>query len=731
MSSGFARISLSSTIIVFYVFTAFAQLKKLTLEDIWQSNKLQMRSFEGFQWMKSGKSYSKLIDAKDGYEINEYDLLTDRKMKTIVRSTQLVTAIDSLPLAIDEYSFSPDEAKILIKTHTEHIYRYSEKALYFIFDRKTKTIFYVSKRQKVGNVSFSPDGKKLAFTKDNNLYIKDLSTQTEIAITNDGEYNKIINGHSDWVYEEELELTRAYEWSNDSKKIAFFRFDESQVKDYNIQIWGKLYPQDYKLKYPKAGEKNAEVSILLYDIDTKTTTTLINGKNNDQYIPRINWTQQPDILSVRVLNRNQDSLSIVHFDISSSKANPILTFTSKDYVEIDDNFQYLKVDNSLMVTNENDGFRHIYRYAVDGKLIKQITKGEWEVSEIVGIDEAKGLVFYTSKEASSTEKQLYVIDFEGNKKKRLSVGEGEHTIVMNENANFYLDYFFEINKLQVALYNSDGKKLKDLEQNISFQNNWSEYEKGKFEFGEFAISTTTSLNFWTLKPANFDSTKKYPIFMFLYGGPGSQQVLKSWNGRNRLWFELLAQKGYIVACVDNRGTGGKGAEFKKLTTRQLGKFETEDQIDFAKYMGSKPWVDSNRIGIFGWSYGGYVSSLAILFGADVFKMAIAVAPVTSWRFYDSIYTERFLKNPQDNTLGYDAYSPLQNANKLKGKYLLIHGTGDDNVHFQNAVEMENALIKAGKQFDSFYYPNRNHGISGGNTRMHLYQMMTTFIEKNL
>lgn len=708
-----------------------AQLKKLTVEDIWQNNKLQMKSFPGFQWMKSGKSYSKMVETIEGYDIIEFDVVTDKKIRTIVKSSQLKLGKDSLTLDIDEYSFSPDESKILLKTSIEPIYRYSDKANYYMFDRKSKVLFYIAKNQKIGNVSFSPDAKYLAFTKDNNLYFKDLTTQSEQAITNNGEKNKIIYGHSDWVYEEELELIKAYEWSNDGKKIAFYSFDESDVKEYNMQIWGKLYPQDYKFKYPKAGEKNAEVSIFTFDIDTKKTKIILDGKSKDQYIPRINWTSQPDILSIRILNRNQDSLSIVHLNVDTDDKKLFQVFTSKNYVEVDNNFQYLAADNSLIVTNENDGFRHIYKYNSKGELSKQITKGNWEVSEIVGIDEKKKLIYYTSKEASSTEKQLYVIDFEGSNKKRLSQDEGEHTIVMNENQSFYLDYFSSKNSYEVVLYNASGKKIKVLEDNSEFNANWNQLEKGNLSFGEYELTNETKLNYWMLKPANFDSTKKYPVFVFLYGGPGSQQVLKSWNGRNRLWFEMLAQKGYIVACVDNRGTGGKGAEFRNITTKQLGKIETEDQINFAKYLGSKSWVDASRVGIFGWSYGGYMSSLALLFGADVFKMAIAVAPVTSWRFYDSIYTERFLKNPTDNAKGYDEYSPLQNVEKLKGKYLLIHGTGDDNVHFQNAMEMQNALIKAGKQFECFYYPNRHHGISGGNSRLHLYQLMTNFIEKNL
>lgn len=719
-------------LIAIYSFSsvAIAQLKKLTLEDIWTKNTFQIRFFDGFQWMKLGNTYSKLIETKSGYEINQYHIVTGKKLKTIVKSLQLISENGSQPLDIDDYSFSSDESKLLIKTNTTSIYRYSQLAVYYMFDIGTQKLIPISNYEKIGNATFSPDSKKIAFTKANNLYYTKLLSLEEVAITATGEKNKIIHGHSDWVYEEELELIRAYEWSRDSRKIAFLTFDESEVKQYNIQKWGDLYPKDYTFKYPKAGEKNAEVSVSVYDLEERNTKLVLDGKGKDQYIPHIYWTQDVDILSIRLLNRNQDSLSIFHFNVNSFVGKVFKTFSSKDYVEVDDNLKYLKSDNSLITTNENDGFRHIYRYGIDGKLVIQITKGEWEVTEIVGIDELNKLIFYTSNETSSLENQLYVIDYEGNNKKKLTTISGTHHIDLNENCSYYVDYFSNINIIETALFKIDGRKIKDLETNKEFQSKWAMYDKAKFEFGIYSTSIT-SLNFWTMKPSNFDSTKKYPVFMFLYGGPGSQQVLNSWNGKNRLWFEMLTQKGYIVACVDNRGTGGKGTAFRNCTTRQLGKLETEDQINFARYLGSKSYVDSARIGVFGWSYGGYMSSLCVLLGAEVFKMAIAVAPVTSWRFYDTIYTERFLKNPSDNAKGYDAYSPLKNAEKLKGKYLLVHGTGDDNVHFQNAMEMQNELIKAGKQFDSFYYPNKNHGISGGHSRLHLYQLMTNFIEENL
>ena len=718
------------TLILFFILTysiVKAQTKNITLEDIWQKNTFQMKSFEGFQWMKSGKSYSKLIETKSGFEIAEFDVVTGKKLKVIARN---ITYPDSNKLiAIEEYSFSVDETMLLIATDNVPIYRYSQKAHWYLYHLKNKRLVPLSGGEYVENATLSPDGNWVAYTKNNNLFVANVSDGKELPITTNGEKNKIINGHSDWVYEEELELIKAFEWSPDSKKIAFYSFDESQVKEYNMQLWGDLYPQDYKFKYPKAGEKNADVSLHIFSMVDNTIKTVFDGKYKDVYVPRIFWANA-GTLAFTVLNRNQDTLSIYHVTGGVAKPRLITFFASKDYVEGDATLLYNENDKSFLCTAETDGYRHIYLYDSTGKLLTQVTKGNWEVTEIVGIDYQVKKIYYTSKEASVAENHLYIIDFEGKRKQRLTTVAGVHQITMNSTASYYIDYVTNTETHAVYLHKSDGELVKTLEDNAPFNKLWSEYAHGKTTFGKQYINTDT-LNYWLLKPAEFDSTKKYPVLVFVYGGPGSQQVLNSWNGRNRLWFELLLQKGYLVACVDNRGTGGRGAQFRNITTRQLGKLETEDQIGFAKFLSTKQYVDKNRVGIFGWSYGGYMSSLCLLLGADIFKMAIAVAPVTSWRFYDSIYTERFMKTPQDNAKGYDDTAPIKLAHLLKGKYLLIHGTGDDNVHFQNAVEMQDALIKAGKQFDSFFYPNKNHGISGGNTRYHLYQLMTEYIEKNL
>ena len=717
-------------------FILFAQPPNLiTLEDIWTKNTFQIKGFEGFNWRKDAHQYSKLIPAENtnNYSIDVFDVLTGKKLKTLITSTQLTYKGDTLPLEIDEYTFSPDETKLLIKTKTESIYRYSTKAVYYVYDLKFSTLLLLSGGMKISYATFSPDGNKVAYCKNNNLYYTDFTLINEgIKITNSGKKNEIIHGSSDWVYEEEFELVKAFFWSPDSKNIAYYTFDETNVKEYNMQIWEGLYPKDYKFKYPKAGEKNSEIIISVYSLENGMSDIVFDGKGKDIYIPRIGWTTDTNLLSIRWMNRNQDTMKVYHANIPTKELKLIKTFKDSNYIEVDDNFYYLKDNQGFICASEEDGFRHIYRYDIKGNKIKQLTKGEWEVSEISAIDEVNNKIYYTSKEISSVELHLYVIDYEGTNKIKLTKLSGVNQSEINPSCSFFVNSNSSQKGLIITLNaTKDGKQLNTLEDNATFTKKLNEYALGDLEYKEFTNSTKDKLNFWVLKPVEFDNTKKYPVLMFVYGGPGSQEVLRLWNRKNYLWFQMLAEKGYMVVCLDGRGTGGKGSAFKKSTTKQLGKLESEDQIEFAKYLRSMPYVDKSRIGIWGWSYGGYLSTLCLLLGNDVFKLGIAVAPVTSWRFYDTIYTERFLKTPQDNTAGYDNYSPIQHADKLKGKYLLIHGTGDDNVHFQNAIEMQDALIKAGKQFDSFFYPNKSHGIGGAGTRLHLYQMMTDFLDKNL
>ncbi|RDC65356.1 S9 family peptidase [Adhaeribacter pallidiroseus] len=711
------------------------QKQKITLEDIWQKNTFAAKTVSGVDWAQDGRYYTSMVanNQSNATDIIRYNVTTGQPVATVVAGQDLKIAGSDKPIDFEEYTFSADEQRILFSTETEPIYRHSSRSQYYVYDVKTKTLRLLSTKGKQMFATFSPDGSRVAFVRDNNLFYVDLASNQEKQITTNGERNKIINGGTDWVYEEEFSFAQAFFWSPDGAKIAFYTFDESQVKQYTLQMWGPLYPQNYTFKYPKAGEANSVVSISVVDLNTNKTTRQDIGTETDIYIPRIGWTETKDLLWIQRMNRLQNTLEILHADVNTGKTNVALRLTDKAYIEITDDLKYLKNGKQFVISSDKDGYNHLYLYDLQGKQLQQLTKGNWDVTDVVGINEKQGLVYYLAAEVSPMEKQLYSVNLKGSNKKRLTEAKGTHRISMNPDFTYYLDYQSTANTpTNVSLHAApSGKLVKNLEENTQLQAKLKQFNLSPLQFISFNTTENVKLNAYVIKPSNFDAAKKYPVLLFVYGGPGSQQVLDSWNSGNYFWFQMLAQRGYIVACVDNRGTGGRGAAFRKITYANLGHYETIDQIEGAKYFGSLPYVDKSRIGIWGWSFGGYMSSLALTKGADYFKTAIAVAPVTNWRYYDNIYTERYLKRPQENAAGYDENSPVTHVDKLKGKYLLIHGTGDDNVHFQNAVAMEDALIKANKQFESFYYPNRNHGISGGNTRLHLYTMMTNFLLKNL
>jgi dipeptidyl-peptidase 4 len=711
--------------------TLVAQKKNITLEDIWSKGTFRSQSIQQINWMKDGAFYSAL----EGDKIVKHQVTDGAAVETLFDAA---TSVENLgkKIALEDYALSADEQKIMISTESEPIYRRSSREENFVYDLKTKKLSQLSKGGKQMFATFSPDGSKVAFVRLNNLYMVDLATMTEKQITTDGKWNHIINGACDWVYEEEFSFAKAFQWSPDSKKIAFISFDETKVPEYNMQTWGKLYPVDYKYKYPKAGEPNSIVTVSIFNLTNSKTVKVDIGKETDQYIPRIRWTNDANVLSFNRLNRLQNKMEILHAQASTGKTSVILTEENKTYVDVEnfaDDVYYLADNKSFVMSSEKDGFKHLYLYDITGKLIRQITTGNWEVADFYGIDEKSKTLYFTSMEMSNIERQLFSISLDGKLKKQLTSEKGMNSANFSKDFKFYiLSNTASDSPLKVSLHKAQtGELVKVLEDNAALRKKLEDYNITPKEFMTIKTSENIELNAWMIKPTDFDPKKKYPVFMFLYGGPGSQQVLNQFDASNGMWFQHLAQKGYIVACVDNRGTGGKGADFKKVTYLNLGKLEVKDQIEAAKYWGSLPYVDKSRIGIFGWSYGGYMSSNCLFQGADYFKTAIAVAPVTNWRFYDTIYTERFLRTPQENATGYDENSPVTYAKNLKGNFLLVHGTGDDNVHFQNSISLEDALIKANKQFQSFYYPNKNHGIYGGNTRLHLFTMMTGFLEKNL
>jgi len=698
---------------------SLAQQKKLlTVEDIWAKPTLFPRQLPGFTWIDDN-SYS----AQDQQRIVKYDLLAGKEIETLFQNSE--------GIEIDDYSFNEDKSKILITSETEQIYRHSIKAIYHIYDLKSKILKKISD-EKIAYVTISPDHQKVAYMNNNNIYMANLSDLKPIQVTTDGKVNEVINGTTDWVYEEEFSITKVFFWSPDSKKIAFLKFDESGVKEYNLQLWTDLYPTDYTYKYPKAGEKNSVVTAHCFFLSNKETKPVQIPRDSDTYIPRLQWTKNSDVLAIQTLNRLQNHFQLFHCNVSTNEIKRAYEEKNNSYVDITDDLTYLNDGIHFLITSERDGFKHIYKNDFNGKSTS-ITCGPWEVDKIAGIDEKNGLVYYTSTEDSPLERQIYVVDLHGKKKKKLTKEKGTHDVEMSPGFKYFVDNFSTINTpYRYSIHEAkSGKEVKSLEENRAIRKNMDAFQMNPAEFFTYKVSNTIELNGFMIKPMQMESGKKYPVLVFVYGGPGYQTVTDAWKGPNYFWFQLLAQKGYIVVGIDNRGTGGRGAEFKKVTQNVLGKYETEDVISTAKYLGSLPFVDKDRIGIFGWSFGGYLSSLAMTLGADYFKAGIAVAPVTSWRFYDTIYTERYLGLPDQNEKGYDEYSPITHAHMLKGNYLIVHGTADDNVHLQNAIMMEDALVKANKQFESFHYPNKNHGIYGGTTRLHLYRMMTDFILRKL
>ena len=699
-----------------------AQKKDISLEEILIEYSLFPKGFSNLKSMNSGEHYSILKKVDDHQEIIKYNFKDGSVVRTIFNSSDFTIK------RISNYSFSDNEKLILLATETESIYRYSKRAKYFVFNVHNNKIKEVHE-EKIRYPKFSPDGTKIAYVLNNNLFIKNIKNGKTTQVSNDGKENHIINGASDWVYEEEFKLVRGFEWSSNGKSIAYYKFDESHVKEFSMdRFTNELYPQQQVFKYPKAGEKNSTVNIYLFDIN-KNKNTLIYTEKDYEYIPRIKWTNDPNILSVVGLNRHQNELDFILVDAKDASNKILFSEKDKYYIDINDNLTFLP-NNYFIWTSEKSGYNHLYLKGLDGSE-EQLTKGSWEVTSFDGLDSDKMQVFYRSTQEGSINRTLYVLDLDSGITKKLSKDLGTNSVNFSKGMKYYINSFSDANTPPIySLFKSDGTLIKVLEDNLEFNKKMNNYNLSKKEFSVI-YTDNADLNSWVIKPPNFNKNKKYPLFMFLYGGPGSQKVLNQFDSGNYFWYQMLAQNGYVVACVDNRGTGGKGAEFKKMTYKELGKYETIDQIDAAKYFGGLSYIDSSRIGIQGWSYGGYMSSLAITKGAETFKLAIAVAPVTNWRYYDNIYTERYMQTPKENTSGYDDNSPINHVEKLKGKYLLIHGTADDNVHVQNTYEMAKALVKANKQFDLFIYPDKNHGIYGGITRYHLYKKMTDFIYDNL
>jgi dipeptidyl-peptidase-4 len=706
-----------------------AAQKLITLEDIWKNGTFTAQYVPGFNFMNDGKHYTRLESNK----IQQYDLTNGNFVQTIFDASAVSAA--GFNGRMQGYRFSADEQKILIWSEVESIYRHSTKEKYFVYDRDAETLAPVFDGGKYSLANFNPQGDKVAFVFENNLYVKDLQTDEITQVTNDGKKNHIINGGMDWVYEEEFALKTGYQWSPDGQRVAFYRFDESRVKEFTMTHYRDgLYPEYETFKYPKVGEENSIVTIHIYDTESDQTVQAATGNETDIYFPRIRWTKDPNTLCIFRLNRHQNHLELLAANAKTGDTEVFFSERNEYYITeatLDD-FTFLTDGERFLFTSERDGWRHIYLGNMNGTKPQQLTKGKWEVSNLYGVDEARELVYYQAAEESPLERQVYALGLNGKNKRTLAGKKGTNSAQFSSNYDYYVVTHSTANSpATYTVYNNGGKQIRVIEDNNDLREKMKTYQTQPVGFFDFETSDKVRLNGWMIKPRGFNESRQYPVLMFVYGGPGSQQVREGWLGSRYWWFQMLAQQGFIVACVDNRGTGGRGEEFKKMTYLQLGKYETIDQIEAAKWLGDLDYVDANRIGIFGWSYGGYMSSLAILKGNDVFAAAIAVAPVTNWKWYDTIYTERYMRTEEENADGYRENSPVYFADRLKGEYLLMHGLGDDNVHFQHTAEMANALISANKQFDTYFYPNRNHGIYGDNARLHLYTKMTRFLQQKL
>lgn len=708
---------------------SFSQ-QKLTLDEIWGKYAFTAQSAAGFNVLNNGLNYVDIEQSPGKVSLTEYELKSGKKIKELVQGVDVT--FENRQLDLTTYELSPNEDKLLLYEQKENVYRRSPKAYYYVYDIASKKTARLSDQGKQLFPHFSPDGKKIAYVRNNNLYIRNLETGVETAVTTDGQQNKIKNGWADWVYEEEFSKADYFDWSADSRYLAYIRFDESAVRDFTMDFYnGELYPTKYTFKYPKAGEDNSIVSVHIFDHGSGKTVTADIGANKDIYIPRIRFTNNSQVLCIQRLNRLQNKLEYIFTDVASGAGTAVVTDESKTYVDINDDLTFV-ANKGFIISSEKDEYNHLYYYDLKGKLINQITKGEWDVMEFKGFDEKTNTLYYVSTENGQIARDVYSIKLDGTGKKRLSKKDGFTDFEFTNGYKYYISTYSNANTPSVyELCSIDGRPVKMLEDNSALLAKMKNYRLSTKRFFKFKNTDGIELNGWMMKPVDFDSTKKYPVYMYAYGGPGSNLCNNSWGGTDFFWHNLLTQEGYIVVCVDNRGTQGRGRQFRHSTYLQLGKLETLDQIDVAKYMGKLPYVDASRIGFQGWSYGGYMASLMISKGADVIKAAVAVAPVTNWKYYDNIYTERFLRKPQDNRSGYEDNSPTNFVTRIKGPFLLIHGSGDDNVHVQNSMELANAMVKNNIPFDFMIYPNKSHGISGGLTRLHIYTKILKFVKENL
>ncbi|MCL3779416.1 S9 family peptidase [Prolixibacteraceae bacterium JC049] len=718
------------------VFASYAQngTKQLQITDFTRDYSFSAKSVYGLRSMSDGLHYTTL---EGRTKIVKYSYKTGKQVAVLF---DISKQEDSPIKSFSDYTFSDDETKILLTTNIKSIYRHSYTAQYYIWNSVTSELIALSEKKEQQLATFSPNGERVAFVYKNNLYIKSLRFKTEHQVTFDGEYNKIINGAPDWVYEEEFAFNKAFAWSPDSKLLAYYKFNETEVPLFGMTMFkgakpsydaNALYPSNHTFKYPKAGEKNSVVELYVYDLKVKKSISVDVGEETDQYIPRIKWTRDANKLCVLRMNRHQNKLDFLMVNGKTGYSKVIMTEKNDRFVDEGhlDNLYFMKDGKHFLFTSEKSGYTHIYMYNLNGFEVKQITKGDFDVTNFYGYDTKRRLFYYQAAAQTPMQREVYFVSLDGKKKGKLTTKDGTNNAVFSAGYQYFINYFSNVETpTLVTLNDRKGKQIRVLEDNAALKQKLSEYAFNNKTFFKIPVSSGYELNAWMIKPKGFDANKKYPVLMTQYSGPNSQQVLDRWG---LSWYNYLAQEGYVVVCVDPRGTGARGEEFRKCTYMQLGKYESDDQVEVAQWLAKQAYVDAENIAIWGWSFGGFMVNLCLEKGNGVFAAGISVAPVTNWRYYDSIYTERYMRTPKENPDGYDDNSPLTHADKLQGRLLLVHGSADDNVHVQNAMEFSEQLVQAGIQFDMAIYTNRNHSIYGGNTRTHLYNRFTDFLNLHL
>lgn len=708
--------------------TAGAQTgdKSVSLKEITDGMFRQKTAVGEMRSLPDGEHYTAMNAERN--MIVKYSYRTGKAVDTLFNAT---TARECEFTKFDGYTISSTGHHILVWRETEPIYRRSYKAAVYDYDVRRNYIKPITdSKEKVMIPTFSPDGRMCAFVKDNNIWIRKFDFDTEVQVTKDGALNKILNGTTDWVYEEEFAVTNLMAWSPDSEYLAYVRTDETEVPEYSMQVYGDgLYPSYYNFKYPKAGQKNSTVSVKAYSVQTRDTKHLDVPMDGDGYIPRITFTRNASQLAVMTLNRHQNIFNMYYVNPKSGVSRLILREENECYVDSEWLSSIHFLSNGFTYVSEQDGYAHIYLYSPTGVLQKQITQGNWDVTRLIGYDEATKNTYYESAEESPLRRAVYKIDAKG-VKTRLTPEEGTNSAAFSANYAYFVNRYSNANTpMRITVNETKSRKvLRTLQDNAELRERLAQYRFGKKEFFTLTTKSGFELNAWMVKPANFDESKKYPVMMTQYSGPNSQQVLDSYSFD---WEQYLAANGIIVVCVDGRGTGARGEAFRKCTYLRMGEKESQDQVEAAQALGQYPYIDAGRMAIWGWSFGGYNTLMALSVGHGTFKVGIAVAPPTDWKYYDTVYTERYMRTPQENFDGYAATSPLKKVKDLEGKLLLIHGTADDNVHFMQSMEYAEALVQAGKQFDMHVYKDRNHGISGGNTRYHLYTKMSNYLFENL